>query len=122
AGRIREESGTATGDRHRQRMRSTLIVCETALAVVLLVGAGLLLRSFVRMSAVELGFDPAGVQTFNISLPATRHAQPAHRASLVESLMARAAALPAVSSAGAIFGLPLSDFGYTISMSTLDGR
>ena len=122
AGRIREESGTATGDRHRQRIRSTLIVCETALAVVLLVGAGLLLRSFVRMSTVELGFDPAGVQTFNISLPATRYPQPADRAALVQSLLARAAAVPGVSSAGAIFGLPLTDFGYTISMSTLDGR
>lgn len=122
AGRIREDSGTVTGDRHRQRIRSALIVCETALAVVLLVGAGLLLRSFVRMSAVELGFDPAGVQTFNISLPSMRYPQPADRAALVESLLTRAATLPGVSSAGAIFGLPLTDFGYTISMSTLDGR
>ena len=122
AGRIREDSGTVTSDRHRQRIRSALIVCETALAVVLLVGAGLLLRSFVRMSAVELGFDPAGVQTFNISLPNMRYPQPADRAALVDSLLTRAATLPGVSSAGAIFGLPLTDFGYTISMSTLDGR
>ena len=122
AGRIREDSGTVTGDRHRQRIRATLIVCETALAVVLLVGAGLLLRSFVRMSSVELGFDPAGVQTMNISLPTMRYRQPADRAALVDTLLTRAAGLPGVASAGAIFGLPLTDFGYTISMSTLDGR
>ena len=59
---------------------------------------------------------------FNISLPDSRYPQPADRAALVESLLARAAAVPGVSSAGAIFGLPLTDFGYTISMSTLDGR
>ena len=51
-----------------------------------------------------------------------RYPQPADRAALVESLLSRAATLPGVSSAGAIFGLPLTDFRYTISMSTLDGR
>jgi len=122
AGRIREESGTSTGDRGRQRLRGALIVCETALAVVLLVGAGLLLRSFFRMSAVDLGFDSANVQTFNVSLPAMTYQQPAQRAAFVETLVTRAAHLPGVTSAGAIFGLPLTDFAYSISMSTLDGR
>ena len=55
----------------------TLIVAETALAVVLLVGAGLLLRSFLRMSSVELGFDVSRVQTFNVSLPDMKYQQPA---------------------------------------------
>ena len=122
AGRIREESGTATGDRHRQRLRGVLIVAETALAVVLLVGAGLLLRSFARLSSVELGFDGRGVHTFNVSLPNTAYDTPAKRAALFDSLTERAAAIPGVESAGAIFGLPLTDFRYVISMSTLDGR
>ncbi|MCI0436325.1 MAG: ABC transporter permease, partial [Gemmatimonadetes bacterium] len=122
AGSIREESGTVTGDRRRHRVRSGLIVAETALAVVLLVGAGLLLRSFLQLSAVELGFDPRGVQVFNLSLPTAKYQTPPQRAAFVETLVTRAAAMPGVSAAGAIFGLPLTDFAYTISMSTLDGR
>ena len=55
--RIREEGGSTTSDPKRQRMRSLLIVAETTLAVVLLVGAGLLARSFARLLAVDLGFD-----------------------------------------------------------------
>ena len=89
---------------------------------MLLVGAGLLLRSFARLSSVEIGFDGRGVHTFNVSLPNTSYDTPAKRAAFLESLSARAAAIPGVESAGAIFGLPLTDFRYTISMSTLDGR
>ena len=54
---IREDGTTTTGDRHRQRLRGALVVVETALAVVLLVGAGLLLRSFLGLVAVDLGFS-----------------------------------------------------------------
>ena len=122
AARIREDSGTATGDRHRQRMRSMLIVAETAMAVVLLVGAGLLLRSFWRMSSVDLGFDAERVQTFNVSMPETRYPTPAQRAAFIASLVSGAAQQPGVESAAAIFGLPLTNFRYVISMSTLDGR
>ena len=120
--RIREDSANATGDRSRQRVRGVLIVAETALAVVLLVGAGLLLRSFMRMASVELGFDPRGVQTFSLSLPDAKYPQPAQRAAFVESLMGEIARQPGVESAGAIFGMPLTNFRYSISMSTLDGR
>ncbi len=75
--RIREEGGSTTSDPRRQRMRSLLIVTETTLAVVLLVGAGLLARSFERLLAVDLGFNPRGVQTFAVSLPDSRYAIPA---------------------------------------------
>jgi putative ABC transport system permease protein len=122
AQRIRADGGTGTGDRKRHRLRATLIVTETAVAVVLLVGAGLLLRSFMRLTSVELGIDTAGVQTFNISLPETRYSQPMQRAEFVSALLDDLARQPGVDSAGAIFGLPLSNTRYTISMSTLDGR
>jgi hypothetical protein len=62
--RIREEGGSTTSDPKRQRMRSLLIVAETTLAVVLLVGAGLLARSFERLLSVDLGFSADAVQTF----------------------------------------------------------
>jgi putative ABC transport system permease protein len=122
ARRVREDAGTLTANRDRQRLRGGLIVAETALAVVLLIGAGLLMRSFLEMASVDLGFDPARVQTFSISLPDAKYATPAARASFVDSLVSKAAMQPEVEAAGAIFGLPLTSFGYTISMSTLDGR
>ncbi len=122
AQRLREDSGGAIGDRRRQRIRSVLIVAEMALAVVLLVGAGLLMRSFVRLTSVELGFDSRDVQTFNISLPAASYAQPAQRAAFVDTLLAEIARQSGTRAAGAIFGLPLTNFRYSISTSTLDGR
>jgi putative ABC transport system permease protein len=89
---------------------------------VLLVGAGLLMRSFFGLTAVDLGFDPARIQTFSLSLPATSYATPAARASRVDTLIARIAARPDVEAASAVFGLPLSGFSYSISTSTIDGR
>jgi predicted permease len=120
--RIREEGGSTTGDPKRQRIRSFLIVAETMLAVVLLVGAGLLARSFSRLLSVDLGFDSRSVQTFRISLPDSRYAQPLVRQEFVETLIARIAAHPNVESAGANFGLPLTRFAYGISTSMVDGR
>ena len=120
--RIREEGGSTTADPRRQRLRSGLIVAETMLAVVLLVGAGLLTRSFANLLAVDLGIDPAQVQTFSLSLPAAKYQQPAQRAEFMRALMNRIAMRPDVESAGAVFGLPLTNFRYGISVSTLDGR
>jgi putative ABC transport system permease protein len=81
-----------------------------------------LMRSFVRMTSVELGFDPENVQTFNISLPETKYKEPSQRAALVETLTTEIAKQPETQAAGAIFGLPLTNRRYVISMSTLDGR
>lgn len=122
AQRIREDSGNVTADRRRQRIRGLLIVAETALAVVLLVGAGLLMRSFFRLTSVDLGFDGRNVQTFNISMPDATYQQPAERADFVDRVMTEIGRRPDVESVGAVFGLPLSNFRYVISMSTLDGR
>ena len=122
AARIRQAGGSTTSDPRRQRLRSGLIVAETMLAVVLLVGAGLLARSFDRLRSVDMGFATDSIQTFTINLPDTRYAQPAQRAAFVNTLLTRLAARPDVQAAGAIFGLPLSNFRYTISTSTIDGR
>ena len=120
--RIREDSGSTTSDPKRQRMRSLLIVAETMLAVVLLVGAGLLTRSFARLLSVDLGLNPESVQTFTLTLPESRYGEPLQRQEFIDTLTARIAAHPAVESAGAVFGLPLSGFSFGISTSTIDGR
>ena len=120
--RFREEGGATTGDPKRQRTRSALIVVETMLAVVLLVGAGLLGRSFSRLLNVDLGFDAPSVQTFSVTLPESRYAQPLQRQELFERLIARIAAHPNVESVGGNWGLPLTRFAYGISTSSIDGR
>ncbi len=94
--RIREEAGSTTSDPKRQRTRGLLIVAETTLAVVLLVGAGLLTRSFARLLAVDLGFSADAVQTFSIGLPDSRYGQPQPRQEFVETLLARIATRPDV--------------------------
>lgn len=120
--RLRADGGHSTGDRKRHRIRGLLIVSETALAVILLVGAGLLLRSFAQLTSVQLGFNAQGVQTFNISLPASKYVTPLQRATFVESLIEAVEKQPGVEAVGAIFGMPLTNFRYSISTSTIDGR
>ena len=119
--RIREDAGTTTGDPKRQRLRSFLIVAETTLAVVLLVGAGLLGRSFARLLAVDLGFEAAPVQTFRVTLPDSRYS-PAQRREFFETLLTRIASHPNVAAVGGANGVPLTRFSYGISTSSIDGR
>jgi putative ABC transport system permease protein len=120
AGRMR--TGSAQAGAGRGRVRALLIVTQTALAGVLLVGAGLLARSFAHLRSVDLGFETADVQTFTLSLPDGRYARPEQRAEFFDRLLERIRRHPGVESVGAVFGLPMSPFAYTISTSELDGR
>jgi putative ABC transport system permease protein len=122
AGRIREEGGSSSADPRRQRVRSTLIVAQTMLAVVLMVGAGLLTRSFTRLLSVDLGAATERVQTFSISLPEARYTTPVQRDEFMRDLLRRIGTLPGVESAGAAFDIPLAPFNYGITVSALDGR
>jgi predicted permease len=120
--RIREDAGTLTASRERQRLRGGLIVIETALAVMLLVGAGLLLRSFLQITGVDLGFDTARIQTFSVSLPDAKYATPESRAAFVDTLVSQLSARPDVEAGAAVFGLPLTRFSYGFTATTIDGR
>jgi putative ABC transport system permease protein len=97
----------------RSRLRSVLVVAEVALAMVLLSGSGLLIRSFARLSAVSPGFDPHGVLSLNLALPGGmlraegRYARPESRAAFFAHVVERAAAIPSVESAAVAIGLPL---------------
>jgi putative ABC transport system permease protein len=114
------EGGAALGGRHGRRSRQALVMAEVSLAVVLVVGAGLLLKSFVRLRSVDPGFDPRGVATFDVSLPDAY--TPAQQRQFFADFLPRVRAIPGVRSAAAIFGLPLRDFGYAITVHDLDGR
>jgi putative ABC transport system permease protein len=102
----------------RQRFRSSLVVVEMALAVVLLVGAGLMLRSLWALQRVPLGFEPAGVLTMHVSLPSSTYPQPEQVVSFFQRLLDEVRQLPGVQRAGAARLLPLGstigDFGLMV--------
>ncbi len=95
---------SGTGDRSQRRFRSALVVGQVALAVVLLVGAGLLLRTFSRLLEVKLGFQPERALTMRMLVTGP----PAARSNLVESILDRVETLPGVNAVGTIQFLPLS--------------
>jgi putative ABC transport system permease protein len=103
----RRASGSGVGSLRRPGAQQLLVVAEIALALVLLVGAGLLVRSLKRQLDVDPGFRPEGVLTARLALPPQRYAPPL-RAQLVEQLLARLAAVPTVRSAAAGSDIPLA--------------
>ncbi|HEV2852110.1 MAG TPA: ABC transporter permease [Thermoanaerobaculia bacterium] len=109
SGVIREGTRGSKG-RAATRARGALVVLEMAMAVVLLAGAGLLIRSFARLQQVDPGFNPKGVVTFNLELPASKYSDDAKLRTFMAGLLERLEQLPGVSSAGAtVYGMPLDD-------------
>ena len=108
-GETLKEGGRAGGQgASRNRTRNLLVVFETAIAVVLLIGAGLLIRSFVRLQNVGPGFDPENVLTARIDLSREKYNLPEKAASFWSQLHDRLAALPGVEAVGMNTELPLS--------------
>src|SRR5438552_3198003 len=103
-------TGAGTGHR-RQRLRAALVIGEIALSVVLVVGAGLLIRSLWRLRAVNPGFDPDGLVTFYISPPPLRAEDPARLAALYTQVEDAARQLPGVTSVALTNFTPLSAGG-----------
>ena len=118
---LKEGRRGATAGVQTNRTRSMLVVAEVALALVLLVGAGLLINSFVRLQQVAPGFDPKQVLTFNVAPSATRTSTPQQIAEFYRELTAKLKALPRVVNASVVFQLPLSGSGATTSVE-IEGR
>jgi predicted permease len=102
---LQEQTRGGTADRRHHRLRSLLVVTEIALAVVLLVGAGLLLRTFASLVRVNLGFQPAETISMGLFLGT---GSPEARVALVDQILDRVEALPAVKAASTIQFLPLT--------------
>jgi putative ABC transport system permease protein len=115
---LREGSQQATVGGGRQRLRSGLVVLEVALAVILVVGAGLMARSLTALSRIDLGFNPDRVLTMRLAVPAARYDTPDRVVTFYRTLVDRVRALPGVRSAGVVRVLPLAttigDFGLDI--------
>ncbi len=103
-----KERGGGSGVERQRTFRNGLVIGEVALSVVLLIGAGLLIRSFVALQRVEPGFESENVLTFNVPLPFARYTTPEQRSTFSLQLKERLEALPGVRSAGAGFPVPLA--------------
>ena len=116
-----KESGRSTAGLRRNRLRSALVMSEVALSLVLLVGAGLMIRSFTKLNQVDPGFSPARVLTLGVTLLRSKYPADDQVASLYSQILERAATVPGVASAGAISELPLSGSN-TSDYFTIEGR
>jgi putative ABC transport system permease protein len=118
---LKDSARNMSGSRDSRRLRSLLVVSEVALSLVLLVGAGLLIVSLIRLQKVDAGFQPDHLITARIDLSAVRYREPTRIASFVGQLMQETAALPGVVSAALTTSMPLggSSWGKFI---TVEGR
>jgi putative ABC transport system permease protein len=108
AGSLNDSSRGSSESGRGVRLRALLVVVEIVLALVLLSGAGLLGRSFLRLREVSPGFNPKGVMTVRFTLPDSRYGKPQQAAGFVRQLIDRVKQLPGVSSAAVAWWIPLS--------------
>jgi putative ABC transport system permease protein len=116
-----KESGRTTAGLRRNRLRSVLVISEVALSLVLLVGAGLMIRSFTKLNQVDPGFKPAQVMSLGVAILRVKYPEDQQVAQVYSQILERAANTPGVLSAGAISDLPLLGSNTSDSF-TIEGR
>ena len=107
---LKEGGRGSTGGRHRAR--SVLVVSEVALALVLLIGAGLMIKSFTRLQRIDPGFNPVNVMTMSVSLPSSKYREPHQQTGFYNQLIERVRSLPGVESAAASTSIPIGGSDY----------
>ena len=115
------KEGTAGAISTRSKLRSVLVVAELSLALLLLTGAGLLIRSFIRLQGVPTGFEPENLTAMTINLRSSGYPDQKSRTSFTEKLMTQLAALPAIRSVGFSTNLPL-DVGLQGTEFKIEGQ
>jgi putative ABC transport system permease protein len=118
---LKESERTESGGAVRQRLRRAFVVAEVAMALLLLISAGLLLRSFARLLEVKPGFDPHNVLTLRLSLPAAQYNSAERTAVFYDTLLPRISGLPGVQHAAAAFQTPFTSGGDN-SIFSIRGR
>ncbi|MEK6281410.1 MAG: ABC transporter permease [Acidobacteriota bacterium] len=104
---VLKEGGRASAGGARHRLRSVFVTAEIALAVVLLVGAGLMMKSLLRLLQSDIGFNPENVLTMTVNLPAAKYTDAGKQVGFFEQLNDRVQSLPGVNGAGTVSVLPL---------------
>jgi putative ABC transport system permease protein len=112
--------GSTEGGR-RQFVRNSLVVLEVASALVLLVGAGLMAKSFMRLQEVEIGFNPEKALSVSVALPGNKYPQEERQIAFFQQLLERVAALPGVQSVGATSLVPLGGDDFILNFE-VDGQ
>jgi predicted permease len=105
---LSEGSQTGTVGHRRLRLRGALVVVEVALAVVLVIGAGLMIRTLAALGDIDLGFNPDRVLTMRVTIPGSKYRTIENVAHFFDELQARVNALPGVEAAGVVRALPLA--------------
>jgi putative ABC transport system permease protein len=105
---LRDEGRGISAGHTRAQMKNLLVISQVALSLLLFIGAGLLLRSFVRLLHVDPGFDAQNVLTMNLSLPTVKYAKPEQQIAFFDEVLRRVSALPGVRDAATSAALPLS--------------
>jgi putative ABC transport system permease protein len=116
-----KEGGRSGGGGVRHRVRNGLVILETALALVLLIGAGLLIKSFMQLQRVDPGFRPQGLLVMQLALPNFRYKEPRQIDAFYKQALDEIRALPGVETAGATSVLPLSGMNSSGSFQ-IEGR
>ena len=111
---LKDGAAWSSGSRSTHRLRDALVVSQVALAAILLIGAGLMIKSLASMMQVDPGFDHQNLLTLRIVMPTAKYAQPEQRIVLERELRGRLAALPGVKATATTSVLPLSGGGNTI--------
>jgi putative ABC transport system permease protein len=106
---LKDAGRGSTSGRRQQVMRNALVVIEVAMSVVLLIGAGLMIRSFINLQQLDPGFNPDNVRTIAFSLPREKYRGKDQQASFYTQMLERVAALPGVQVAGAACAVPYSE-------------
>jgi len=119
-GMLKEGGRGSAGDRGGQGLRRMLVVAEVALALTLLTGAGLLIKSFARLQGVDPGFDPEHLLTFNLSLPASRYPSDTAQIAFFDQVLPALSAVPGVRGVGATTVMPFSG-GWTTGGFEIEG-
>jgi predicted permease len=119
---LKQGSGRTESHAGGSRARNLLVAAEVALSLMLLIGAGLMIRTLLALQRVNPGFDPHGVLTLTLAIPKETYATPARRTEFFDDVARRVRALPAVDSAGYIDTRPITDGGGSMQPIALEGR
>jgi putative ABC transport system permease protein len=122
-GGLKEGGGKGSGGSRNKRLRSLMMISEIALSFMLLVGAGLLIRSFMRLREVSPGFTSDNLLTMRVSLLSSKYAAGEPRIQLLRQTLERLSTLPGVQSTGAVLSLPLGGDTFNVGRSYIrEGR
>jgi len=119
---LKEGARALAGGIGGRRVRNLLVLSEVALALLLLIGAGLLIRSFATLQQIDTGFDPSDVLTVQMALSESKYQSPETQAGALDGILTRIKNLPGVQSAAITSALPLAQAGGSNLLFTVEGR